>query len=231
MIGTLITLILNRIQCFAKAVVVIDNPFNNNLDFYVVICYIYITMPNKTYTRLLADKQWKDKRVGILKRDNNKCRECGREQRLQVHHLYYDTAKMPWDYPAEALITLCFQCHDAKHKDVQDYIKVYPLFFEIMLPVLSSDNGLSRLILYIMKKVLDLSNNSKNIIIADNDEFMKSLNISKPTLIRYIADLCALNIIERLKPRMPIYRINPNMIYKGTLTKYYKKYIEEHIKE
>ena len=111
-----------------------------------------------------------------------------------------------------------------------NFVKVFPAFFSSFLQDLKIDDGKARLVLYLIHKAIELKSDSDNVIFADNDELMKSLNISKPTLIRYIADLCALNIIERLKPRMPIYRINPNMIYKGTLTKYYKKYIEEHIK-
>lgn len=30
---------------------------------------------------------------------------------LQVHHLWYNTEWMPWDYPDDALITLCDLCH------------------------------------------------------------------------------------------------------------------------
>lgn len=30
---------------------------------------------------------------------------------LQVHHTYYQDDRMPWDYPAHALHTLCWICH------------------------------------------------------------------------------------------------------------------------
>jgi hypothetical protein len=34
---------------------------------------------------------------------------------LQVHHIYYQDGKMPWDYPSSALKTLCWICHQRFH--------------------------------------------------------------------------------------------------------------------
>ncbi len=34
---------------------------------------------------------------------------------LHVHHKYYNLSKYPWDYPNEALITLCSECHKDIH--------------------------------------------------------------------------------------------------------------------
>ena len=35
---------------------------------------------------------------------------------LHVHHNYYIAGKHPWEYPDEALVTLCWHCHEEKHK-------------------------------------------------------------------------------------------------------------------
>lgn len=35
---------------------------------------------------------------------------------LHVHHKYYQMGKLPWDYPNEALVTLCWSCHEDIHK-------------------------------------------------------------------------------------------------------------------
>jgi len=37
---------------------------------------------------------------------------------LHVHHKYYQLNKNPWDYPNEALTTLCWQCHEELHKNL-----------------------------------------------------------------------------------------------------------------
>ena len=91
-----------------------------------VICIIdykrqYKKPKNKAYARLLKDRRWYEKRIEILKRDNYKCTECGSGDNLCVHHKYYlKNAKnnyfvYPWDYPNEALTTLCKECHKEWH--------------------------------------------------------------------------------------------------------------------
>lgn len=35
---------------------------------------------------------------------------------LHIHHKYYMLDTVPWDYPDEALQTLCWQCHENLHK-------------------------------------------------------------------------------------------------------------------
>ena len=80
------------------------------------------------YDRLLHDDRWYDKRMKILDRDNHKCKYCGSTYNLQVHHKYYnkypnEKMAMPWDYPDDALITLCDNCHKREHERKQ--IKTY----------------------------------------------------------------------------------------------------------
>lgn len=36
---------------------------------------------------------------------------------LHIHHKYYKLGKKPWEYPNEALTTLCFLCHEKLHKE------------------------------------------------------------------------------------------------------------------
>ena len=38
---------------------------------------------------------------------------------LHVHHTYYQLGKNPWEYPDDALITLCWYCHEELHKNTQ----------------------------------------------------------------------------------------------------------------
>lgn len=69
------------------------------------------------YSEKLKDTRWKDKRLLIIERDDFKCRCCGEEDELQVHHTLYKTGKEPWDYEDNELITLCKECHlDAEHR-------------------------------------------------------------------------------------------------------------------
>lgn len=34
---------------------------------------------------------------------------------LHIHHKYYQKGKLPWEYPDEALVTLCWSCHESLH--------------------------------------------------------------------------------------------------------------------
>lgn len=38
---------------------------------------------------------------------------------LHVHHKYYQIGKLPWEYPNDALITLCYIYHEKLHKTTQ----------------------------------------------------------------------------------------------------------------
>ncbi len=65
------------------------------------------------YLEKFKDPRWQKKRLKILERDNFTCQECSnQEMTLHVHHRYYKTKTDPWDYPNEALITLCEECHE-----------------------------------------------------------------------------------------------------------------------
>ena len=68
--------------------------------------------PGTTYGDKLKDPRWQKRRLEILERDEWTCRAChDKTTTLHVHHRYYEAGAEPWDSPAEALITLCEQCH------------------------------------------------------------------------------------------------------------------------
>ncbi len=79
------------------------------------------------YRDKLNDPRWKKKRAQILERDGNACTECDSTKApLEVHHKYYVPAVEPWDYPDEALQTLCEGCHDTKRKHGLDASRTIP---------------------------------------------------------------------------------------------------------
>lgn len=75
-----------------------------------------------TYIEMLLTERWRQKRVEILDRDNHKCRNCGGDQNLEVHHRQYHRdsktglKREPWDYDNKYLIVICHNCHEAGHK-------------------------------------------------------------------------------------------------------------------
>ena len=67
------------------------------------------------YREQLRTTKWKKKKNSILKRDNYKCVKCGETTNLQVHHIYYVNDHKAWEYPNNALMTLCKECHEEWH--------------------------------------------------------------------------------------------------------------------
>ena len=89
------------------------------------------------YTEDLKDARWREKRERILRRDGHECVWCGAKERLQVHHKYYN--KYPdgsrvkaWDYPDDALIVLCSDCHKMYHSkhEVESYYRKKGVHYE-----------------------------------------------------------------------------------------------------
>jgi len=66
-----------------------------------------------TYAEKLKDPRWQRKRLEVMERDNFRCRHCyDDKETLHVHHTYYLKGKDPWDYPDDAYLTLCKECHE-----------------------------------------------------------------------------------------------------------------------
>lgn len=66
----------------------------------------------KSYSDKLKDPRWQKRRLAVLERDEWCCQSCyDTESTLHVHHRYYVWNSDPWDYPEDALVTLCESCH------------------------------------------------------------------------------------------------------------------------
>lgn len=76
-------------------------------------------MGNPSYKELLKSPLWQRRRLETYQRDNWTCQWCGdTEHQLQVHHKYYLPDTLPWDYPDDALVTLCDCCH-SRHSFIE----------------------------------------------------------------------------------------------------------------
>ena len=71
------------------------------------------------YSYKLRDPKWQEKRHRIMERDENMCLLCDSERNLHVHHKYYEFGKDPWEYPDDALMTLCRSCHEIETKNLK----------------------------------------------------------------------------------------------------------------
>lgn len=78
------------------------------------------------YQRSLRDSRWQKRRLEILSSANWKCQDAGcpyPTRTLEVHHLYYVRGRDPWDYPDDAFLALCSDCHE-KRQTVERSLKV-----------------------------------------------------------------------------------------------------------
>ena len=71
------------------------------------------------YNRLLKDERWKEFRLKVLSERGNKCECCGGTDILQIHHTFYISGKMPWEYDIKDMRVLCKKCHQRIHNIIQ----------------------------------------------------------------------------------------------------------------
>jgi hypothetical protein len=75
------------------------------------------------YAEKLKDPRWQKKRLEIFERDKWTCQGCLRQDSTLVcHHRYYLADKEPWEYPDDALATLCEECH-AHERDMRTIVE------------------------------------------------------------------------------------------------------------
>ena len=95
-------------------------------------------MEKKSYFEKLKDPRWQQMRLKVLERDEWMCRLCrDKDETLAVHHRYYERGKEPWDYPPEALVTLCQDCHEAERREMEEY---QPLLLQQIKKVFFADD-------------------------------------------------------------------------------------------
>ena len=76
-----------------------------------------ISEHRQQYLEKLKDPRWQKLRLKVFERDEWTCQMCYTdESTLAVHHRYYLKNKEPWEFPLEALVTLCEECH-AEERD------------------------------------------------------------------------------------------------------------------
>jgi len=85
----------------------------------------------KNYSEKLRDPRWQKIRLQVFERDDWTCQMCDdSEKTLAVHHKYYEKGKEPWEYPLDALITLCEDCHTEEYNERKEVEKNASLYTE-----------------------------------------------------------------------------------------------------
>jgi len=91
-----------------------------------------------TYFEKLKDPRWQKLRLKVFERDGWACQICkSKDKTLNAHHRYYTSKTDPWDYPIDALSTLCEACHE----EATDHIE----FLDMILKGVWSPQALGHL--------------------------------------------------------------------------------------
>jgi hypothetical protein len=86
-----------------------------NIGFYPLEDWPPLPPRDSSYSELLKDIRWANKRKRIIARSHSKCENCGSDsERLEVHHCYYRFGRYPWQYPDASLLALCRKGHELR---------------------------------------------------------------------------------------------------------------------
>lgn len=89
------------------------------------------------YQQLLEAPEWKDFSK-YVRREKGCCEVCKRSDvELQVHHLFYDSTRQPWEYGVSEVAVLCRGCHKSMHEHLQAFRrfvfgKMNPQTFQVL---------------------------------------------------------------------------------------------------
>lgn len=76
------------------------------------------------YQQKLNSEEWRRFSRGVRNSKGNFCECCKMgNTELQVHHIYYDANREPWEYSTDELIVLCRGCHKDIHEQLNNFRK------------------------------------------------------------------------------------------------------------
>lgn len=80
-----------------------------------------------TYAEKLLDPRWQKLRLEVFQRDKFTCQKCGDSSKtLNAHHSFYrKESDGPWDYYPYEIITLCVDCHNDEHDEMNMYREMF----------------------------------------------------------------------------------------------------------
>ena len=77
--------------------------------------------------------------------------------------------------------------------------------------------------MWFIDRIQDLPPNSDPVVVALPEVIAKELGISKRTVKRHLRVLKEYGYIEQIKKRHYVYRVNPRMVFKGVLRRYFNR--------
>jgi len=106
----------------------------------------------------------------------------------------------------------------------KNFVKVFKLMTTRVVKDLKAGiDGAVYTLFWLIDKVQEMQPNQDPIVITDPETIAKDLGMSKRTIYRHLITLKKYGYIKQIKKNRHIYRVEPTMIYKGTLQKYFDK--------
>ncbi|HEU4455742.1 MAG TPA: hypothetical protein VFR81_21945 [Longimicrobium sp.] len=68
--------------------------------------------------------EWAAVRLELFRARGPQCENCGRADRVEVHHRYYFAGHRVWEYELEDLLVFCRRCHAIMHGKSADAIEI-----------------------------------------------------------------------------------------------------------
>lgn len=113
----------------------------------------------------------------------------------------------------------------------RDFGKFYALFANKLLEELGLMNGEGKLLLYFLARVVDEPLQSEGWVRLDYEEAARTLGVGQRTLDRYLAKLKKRGFLEQDRPRSYLWRIRPDLVYRGSLVKYFDDRVDRFLKQ
>lgn len=179
-------------------------------------------MTKQEYKEYLKDPRWKAKRLLVLKRDGKKCKKCGANVKLHVHHIKY--TGMPWEAPFEDLITLCKICHIKEHmkpqesknntyKSKQEVDRFYMVYMDYMATILGETSGNDIKVLIGLAQFLEYDSNKVRLTPDKRRQLAELLQFTPQTLSNTLNVLKKKNLIKGSRGD---YELDPRMVWYGS---------------
>jgi len=111
------------------------------------------------------------------------------------------------------------------------FVKVFKLFTEKVIKDLKAIGGAISTLMWFIDKIQDFPPNSDPVVVALPEEIARDLGICKRTVKRHLKILREHGYIEQVRKRHYVYRVNPRMVFKGVLRRYFKTQHEEKRRE
>lgn len=107
------------------------------------------------------------------------------------------------------------------------FVKIFPLLGEKVIEEMKIVNGEMKLFLWFLAKTIENPIQSEMWIPIDRKKVSEEIGISIDSVNKCLKKLLDMKYIEQYKKRTSVYRICPELVYKGSLVKYQHKETEK----